>query len=776
MKKTLSLFLSLILLISSTAVPAIAWDEAGNTVTAYVTVSRYGEIVDDKNGDDIAMLPVELSGEETYDLNDVFVALHDMSYVGGTDGYATADGDWGLYVTKFWGDESGNFRYMVNSEYAMGLADAVDTGDHIEFSINQNTVYAELESYTKFDRQAIRVYKNEDVELTLTQASYTADGLVFSACPDATVTVNGVATESVTDADGKATVSFFEAGRYVVSATKTKVAADATVTAITAPVSVVTVMALPEEQLHNIAEKYTTSEIIEDVNMHWFIANFADYLTAYPETENKLTEEEKQACVDALIEFADEAESQSDLAKSIIALRSLGYDPRNTYTKNGEALDIVSKLTALIAEDSVTAPYYEYTLPYVLTALQQGEDYASEETINLLINTAVSIKSAWQDTSWGTDGAAPMLRALAPYYETNTVVAGIIDETIEIVKNYQGQNGSMGNAASTGLAIAGLASVGVDPETVVKNGNDMLYGLMCDSNETFDGFEPMNNTFGTDQGMRGLIAWKLFAMDKYIYDFAAYPANEARATLDVAPTPTPTPTVRPSYGGGGGVRRTPVPTVAPTATPTPEPQGLPNKNEDVKSKPVTDADKTFEDIKGHKNQIAIEALASRGIIDGMDDKTYCPDETMTRAQFAAIVVRAIGVPEKPGFDFDDVNETDWFYSYVNTAYYYGIINGVSDTEFNPDGEITREEAATMVARAAKLCGMNTDMGEDGARNTLAEFPDYITVSDWAMQSVAFGYYEELLDKDVINIEPKDKITRAEMAQIIYNTLGKAKLI
>ena len=82
----------------------------------------------------------------------------------------------------------------------------------------------------------------------------------------------------------------------------------------------------------------------------------------------------------------------------------------------------------------------------------------------------------------------------------------------------------------------------------------------------------------------------------------------------------------------------------------------------------------------------------------------------------------------------------------------------------------------MVARAAKLCGMNTDMGEDGARNTLAEFPDYITVSDWAMQSVAFGYYEELLDKAVINIEPKAKITRAEMAQIIYNTLGKAKLI
>lgn len=528
-----------------------------------------------------------------------------------------------------------------------------------------------------------------------------------------------------------------------------------------------------EETMHNIVEKYTTYGISEDANMQWFIADFVDYMSLHPENEYTLTEEEKQTCVDKIMESADSSTSQADLAKAIIALRALGYDAKNTYTKDGVALDIVAKLTDLITEESVTAPWYEFTLPYVMIALELCE--GNEEKIEFLIETAFLIKSAWQDTTWGIDGAAPMLRALAPY-RGDAEVAALIEETVGLVKSYQDENGSMGNAASTGIAIAGLASVGVDPETVVKNEKDLIDGLMYWSNAEFDGFEPTDSSFATEQGLRGLIAWKLFAEGKYMYDFAAYPANEARATLDVAPTATPTPTVRPSYGGGGGVRRTPVPTVAPTATPTPEPQGLPNKNEDVKSKPVTDAGKTFEDIKGHKNQIAIEALASREIIDGMDDKTYCPDETMTRAQFAAIVVRAIGVPEKPGFDFDDVNETDWFYSYVNTAYYYGIINGVSDTEFNPDGEITREEAATMVARAAKLCGMNTDMGEDGARNTLAEFPDYITVSDWAMQSVAFGYYEELLDKDVINIEPKDKITRAEMAQIIYNTLGKAKLI
>ena len=521
--------------------------------------------------------------------------------------------------------------------------------------------------------------------------------------------------------------------------------------------------------------------ISEDINMHWFIADFVDYMSLCPESEYTLTDEEKQVCVDKIIESADNSTLQDELAKSIIALRALGYDAKNTYTKDGVALDIVAKLTDLITEESVTAPWYEYTLPYVMIALEVCG--GNEEKVEFLIETAISIKSVWQDTSWGIDGAAPMLRALAPY-RADAEVAALIEETVGLVKSYQDENGSMGNAASTGIAIAGLASVGVDPETVVKNEKDLIDGLMYWSNDTFDGFKPTDSSFGTEQGLRGLIAWKLFAEGKYIYDFAEKPTNEVRATLDItptptpapteAPTPTPAPTRRPSYGGGGGVRITPTP--KPTTTPVPTPAGLSGKNSDVAVKPVIFEDKTFDDIKEHKNQTAIESLASRGIIDGMDDVSYCPENTMTRAQFATIVVRALGVPERDGYNFADVNENDWFYSYVNTAYHYGIINGVSDTEFNPEGEISREEMVTMTARAAKLCGMMTDYNEESIRNTLAEFPDYITVSDWAMPAMAFCYYEKLLDGSVMNIEPKTKITRAEMAQLLYNMLGKAKLI
>lgn len=531
-----------------------------------------------------------------------------------------------------------------------------------------------------------------------------------------------------------------------------------------------------EEQMHNIAERYAQSGIADDENMIWFLADFADYLTLYPETENVLSNDDKQACIDKIIETANQTTSQGDLAKCIIALRALGYDARNTYTKDETELDIVSKLTNLITEDSVTAPWYEYTLPYVLIALSEGGDYAPAQTLEILLNFAVSEagKAAWQDTTYGVDGITPMLRALAPYCAENNDVQAADDESVELIKGYQGETGNLDNAASIGLAIAGLCATGIDPENF--DGHNLIDELMHYTNESYDGFEPASNSFSTEQGFRGLIASKLFESGKIIYDFKNNPTNEARATIDVAePTATPTPTATSRPSGSGGSYR-PRPSASPTPTPTPIPSGLPDKHANVRVMPITDKGRTFPDIKDHKNQVAIETLAERGIIDGMDDETYAPDSTMTRAQFSAIIVRALGLPEKDGFDFNDVSKTDWFFGYVNTAYHYGIINGVSDTEFNPNGLITREEAATMIARASMLCGMDTNMTEDGIRNSLAEFTDYTSISDWASSSMAFCFFESLLDKDVLEIKPKEEITRAEMAQIIYNTLSKSKLL
>lgn len=87
------------------------------------------------------------------------------------------------------------------------------------------------------------------------------------------------------------------------------------------------------------------------------------------------------------------------------------------------------------------------------------------------------------------------------------------------------------------------------------------------------------------------------------------------------------------------------------------------------------------------------------------------------------------------------------------------IKGVSDTQFNPEGTITREEAAVMVQRAAKLCGMAKHYGENAVRDILAGFVDYVKSSDWARESLAFCYDNGILPDSDIEILPKTAVTR-----------------
>ncbi len=788
MKKIISIILSTVITLSTLCATAFGTESDG--ITVYVTVSKYGEMVNDKNSNPIAVTPIELSGQETYILDDVFKAVHTDLYEDGISGYETAVGDYGLYVIKFWGDTSGNFTYQVNfgEEEVWGPTHEMENGDYVEFCINKS-VYPDTEVYTRFDKKNAEIQPGETIDLVLSQGEYAANGLSFSPCTDALITINGITTEIVTNEEGQASLCFDECGKYIISAIKTKLVNEETVTAIEAPVCMVTVTQTPqtdipsdtptddlednstyitaEEQMHSIVRKYLTDSLINDGNMCWFVADFADYLKIYPDSEYVLTNAQKQNCVDKIIALADTSSSQGDLAKSIIALRALGYDARTTYTKKGTALDIVSKLNSLITEESTAAPYYEYTLPYVLIALGQGEDYDDQNKTDLLINAAITSKASWQDTTWGIDGAAPMLRALALYSN----VESLINETTQMILEFQGDDGSMGNAASTGLAIAGLCAVGINPETVLKSENSLISGLMSQSNETCNGFLPGDNSFSSEQGLRGLVAWKLFDSGKMIYDFKDFPKNEARATPEIVSTPV--------YSGGGISTKPEAEekeNVKEHEIVEEKPQGLSGKNEDVKILPVIFEEKTFEDIQNHENLKAIEELAIRGIINGKTEKTYCPDETMTRAEFASLVVRALGLPEKNTDKFDDVTDADWFNSYVNTAFSYGIINGVSENRFNPNEKITREELATMLLRAAKLCGKDEEATEDSVRNTLAQFSDYIQASGWAKTALAFCYSNEIFDSTVIEIEPKTQTTRAEVAEALYNMLSRVKLI
>ena len=204
--------------------------------------------------------------------------------------------------------------------------------------------------------------------------------------------------------------------------------------------------------------------------------------------------------------------------------------------------------------------------------------------------------------------------------------------------------------------------------------------------------------------------------------------------------------------------------------------GLPGKHPDVQSVPVTAAGATFTDLAGSPCRAAVEALASRSILTGRDAATFAPDASMTRAEFAAVVVRALGLtPQRRGL-FEDVSADSWYAGFVDTAAFYGIVNGKQADRFVPAGTITRQEAAVMVARAGALCGMQTDFDTAAIRDTLAQFTDYVQTAEWARQSLAFCYQAQILDDAALEIRPTQAITRGEVAQMLYQLLEKAELL
>lgn len=767
MKKLLSLLLVITMLI--TPIPVFSKKSVA-PITAYVTISIYGEFAECTDGNDAVLLPVELDGESSYTLNDLFIETHNLFNF--ANNYESQSGDYGAYITKFWGDESGNFGYQVNggTESVMGLDHTVENGDYVDVVIYKNS-YPQTEAYTKFNVFESETFTNEPVEFILYEAGYDENwNTVFSPCENAFIIVNGTNSDITTDAEGKFTTIFEDAGTYVLSAHKTKTVNEETVPAITAPVCKITVTEKHIVLTENIAKKYSGKKILSDANMMWLIADIAVYNELYPDCQIIFSDKIRQSVTDKIIADADKATTPSALAKDILALRAMGYDARNVYNSKSQKIDVVEKLTSLIDEEDTSVTNI-YTLPYVIIALRQGENYATEEQMNYLIQSAISSKDLWLNDEWGTDAVSAMLLGLAPYYNINEDVKNLCDEALGIITSSQDESGLIGNAASTGLAITALSAFEKDS---MENG--IIDGLLTLATENLDGFEPMENSFSTEQGFRGLLAWQLFANEtgRIMYDFAFYPAHEARSTKKSSS----------SGGGGGGGNYKPVIKDEDTKTEdnsevkeeTDTPPKTDTKNTDVKIIPVSMKGKTFEDIKECPEKLKIEALAERGIINGRTDTSFEPYATMTRAEFATIITRGLGLPEKSPAGFTDVKDSDWFYKYINTAYSYGIIKGVSDTEFNPNGVITRQEAAVMTARASKLCGMDTNMTDDDLRNILSAFTDYITVENWANASLAFCFESGILSDENTEIIPSHKVTRAEISSMIYNMLEKTSLL
>jgi len=178
----------------------------------------------------------------------------------------------------------------------------------------------------------------------------------------------------------------------------------------------------------------------------------------------------------------------------------------------------------------------------------------------------------------------------------------------------------------------------------------------------------------------------------------------------------------------------------------------------------------FSDAQGKWYENIAAEMASRKIVNGKSETSFDGDASISRAEFVAILVRALGLPTGCESSFVDVHASDWYCGLVGTAAEYGLVNGYSDGSFKPNANITREEAMAMVQRAAKVAEYT------GTAGGLDSFADSDEVSAWAKSAAEFNVGSGLIVGSDGELRPNADISRAETATVILRLLQKAELV
>jgi len=191
---------------------------------------------------------------------------------------------------------------------------------------------------------------------------------------------------------------------------------------------------------------------------------------------------------------------------------------------------------------------------------------------------------------------------------------------------------------------------------------------------------------------------------------------------------------------------------------------------------VLEVSKQFEDSMNHWAKTYIETLSSKLIIDGVTDTLFEPDRNITRAEFAALVVRSLGLTPADEQAFKDVSSNDWFAGVVGAAAKAGIVDGYEDGTFRPNAQITREELAAMVVRAYRYAGGDVTVTASEQVRILAAWSDANRIV-WGHEVVAVAVKAGLMDGMTnTTLETYGQATRAQSAAMLHRFLSKVQFM
>ena len=164
---------------------------------------------------------------------------------------------------------------------------------------------------------------------------------------------------------------------------------------------------------------------------------------------------------------------------------------------------------------------------------------------------------------------------------------------------------------------------------------------------------------------------------------------------------------------------------------------------------------------------AVEYAVSNKLMNGVGGSRFAPNDPMTRAMLVTVLWRFEGEPNEGTNAFVDVPDGQWYTQAVAWAAANGIVGGVGNNKFDPNGNITREQMAAILFRYANTKGFDTSK-----RGDLSKFPDASKVSDWAKDAIAWAVGEGIIGGSDGKLLPQGNATRAQVSTILMRFIEK----
>lgn len=172
---------------------------------------------------------------------------------------------------------------------------------------------------------------------------------------------------------------------------------------------------------------------------------------------------------------------------------------------------------------------------------------------------------------------------------------------------------------------------------------------------------------------------------------------------------------------------------------------------------------SFKDIQGHWSQEYVEVLSDSKLVNGYEDGTFKPNNSITKVEFFKIINQLAGYKRTYTVTFADVKNTDWYYEEVAKGIKAGYITPTTGN-INPDKAITRQEAMRIIGIVYELAPIKEAVEKFTDKNLLK--------NDSAGYVGALVHYEIVSGYPEGNFNPNDPITRGEMSKILNLLIEK----